>query len=67
MAWTECGRAACRVLHALISDGAFAQDGTFIPLPEKLDTAPLLKLWEKNSFDLLLAEGKITAEVVEQI
>ena len=56
-------------LHALISAGAFAKDGTFIPLPEKLDTAPFLKLWEKNIFDLLLllAEGKITSEVVEQI
>ena len=48
-------------LHALISAGAFAKDGTFFPLPEKLDTAPFLKLWEKNIFDLLLAEGKITA------
>ncbi len=54
-------------LHALISDGAFAKDGTFIPLPEKLDTSRFLKLWEKNIFDLLLAEGKIGAEVVEQI
>ncbi len=54
-------------LHALISAGAFAKDGTFNPLPEKLYTAPFLKLWEKKIFDLLLAEGRITTEVVEQI
>jgi len=33
----------------------------------KLASEPFLKLWEQEVFRLLLAEGKITAEVVENI
>ena len=48
-------------LHALVSEGVFLQDGTFMPLP-KLATEPFLKLWVQEVFKLLLAEGKITEE-----
>jgi hypothetical protein len=41
-------------------------DGTFLPLPT-LATEPFLKLWEQAVFDLLRREGKITAQVVENI
>jgi hypothetical protein len=44
----------------------FLADGTFLPLP-KLATEPFLKLWEQEIFALLLAEGKITEEVVANI
>ena len=44
----------------------FLPDGTFLPLP-KLATEPFLKLWEQEVFALLLAEGKITEEVVANI
>ena len=52
-------------IHALVSQGqgVFLPDGTFVPLP-KLATEPFLKLWEQEVFALLLAEGKITEEVV---
>ena len=40
--------------------------GTFVPLP-KVATEPFLKLWEQAVFDLLLAEGKITSDVVENM
>jgi hypothetical protein len=39
-------------LHALVTDGAFAPDGTFIPLPE-LDRELFEKLWQQQVFDLL--------------
>ncbi len=32
-------------LHALVTDGAFAPDATFIPLPA-LDSEPFVKLWQ---------------------
>jgi hypothetical protein len=60
-------------IHALVSEGVFLPDlsacghaqagGTFLPLP-KLGTEPFLKLWEQEVFALLLAEGKITEDVV---
>ena len=50
-------------IHALVSEGVFLPDGTFVPLP-KLATEPFLKLWEQEVFALLLAEGKITEDVV---
>jgi hypothetical protein len=40
--------------------------GTFLPLP-KLAIEPFLKLWEQEVFALLLAEGKITEEIVANI
>jgi len=32
-------------IHALVSDGAFARDGTFVRVPE-IAVEPFLKLWE---------------------
>jgi hypothetical protein len=42
------------------------ETGAFLPLP-KLATEPFLKLWEQEMFALLLREGKITEEVVQNI
>jgi hypothetical protein len=54
-------------IHALVSEGVFVPEtGAFLPLP-KLATEPFLKLWEQEVFALLLAEGKITDEVVQNI
>jgi hypothetical protein len=53
-------------VHALVTEGVFLPDVTFLPLP-KLATEPFLKLWEQEVFALLLAEGKITEEVVANI
>jgi putative transposase len=54
-------------VHALVTEGVFLpESGAFLPLP-KLATEPLLKLWEQEVFALLLAEGKITEEVVQNI
>ncbi len=53
-------------IHALVAEGVFLPDGTFLELP-KLGSEPFLKLWEQAVFDLLLAEGKITEEVVANI
>ena len=50
----------------MLSEGVFLPDGTFLPLP-KLAIEPFLKLWEQEVFGLLLAEGKITEEVVANI
>jgi hypothetical protein len=44
----------------------FAPDGTSVPMPDT-PAEPYLKLWEKKLFDLLLAEGRITPEIVEQM
>lgn len=41
-------------------------DGTFLLLP-KLAAEPFFKLWEQEGFALLLAQGKITEEVVANI
>ena len=53
-------------IHALVSEGVFLADGTFVPL-HKLASEPFLKLWEKEVFKLLLTEGKITDEIVANI
>jgi hypothetical protein len=53
-------------LHALITDGVFTPDGTFIPLPP-LDGEPFEKLWQRKVFDLLLAHGKINESLVQQM
>ena len=53
-------------IHALVTEGAFTRDGTFVPLPE-IDTEPFLKLWQKKVFDLLLEEGKIDQTLVDQM
>jgi len=36
-------------IHALVSEGVFLPDGTFLPLP-KLASEPFLKLWEQEVF-----------------
>jgi len=53
-------------IHALVSEGVFLPDGTFLPLPE-LASEPFLKLWEQEVFALLLGEGRINDEVVANI
>jgi mRNA interferase RelE/StbE len=51
-------------IHALVTEGVFLPEtGAFLLLP-KLASEPFLKLWEQEVFALLLAEGKITEEVV---
>jgi hypothetical protein len=35
-------------IHALVTEGVFLPDGTFLPLP-KLATEPFLKLWEETA------------------
>jgi len=50
-------------IHALVTEGVFVPDGTFLPLP-RLATEPFLRQWEQEVFALLLAEGKITEDVV---
>ena len=54
-------------LHCLTTYGAFTPDGAFIPLPDDLPGTPFLKLWEAKLFTLLLDEGRITQEVVDQM
>ena len=46
-----------------MTEGVFLADGTFLPLP-KLASEPFLKLWEQEVFALLLAEGKISEDIV---
>jgi len=53
-------------IHALVVDGCFTPDGTFIALPE-LDSEPFEKLWRKKVFDLLLKRGKINESLVTQM
>ena len=53
-------------IHALVTEGVLVPDGAFVPLP-KLATEPFLKLWEQEIFALLLAEGKITEDVVSNM
>lgn len=53
-------------IHALVSDGAFAPDGTFHPLPA-VAVEPFRELFAQKILGLLLARGKIGAEVVENI
>jgi hypothetical protein len=51
-------------VHALVTEGVFLPEkDAFLPLP-KLATEPFLKLWEQEVFALLLAEGKITQDIV---
>ena len=53
-------------LHALVTDGVCAPDGSFIALPA-LDDEPFEKLWQKKVFDLLLKRGKINESLVTQM
>jgi len=54
-------------IHGLITDGAFARDGRFVPLPENLGHEPFLRLWEDKVFRLLLDAGKIDPALVTQL
>ncbi|MCE9553201.1 MAG: transposase [Planctomycetes bacterium] len=54
-------------LHALVTDGAFASDGRFLPLPANLTHEPFLRLWQHKVFRLLLDEGRIEPSLVAQI
>jgi hypothetical protein len=53
-------------VHAIVTDGMFSKDDTFIPLPE-MAVEPFLKPWEKRVFDLLLKRGKIAPQIVKQM
>jgi len=53
-------------IHAIISDGSFLPNGTFVPMPN-LPTAPFLKVWEHHIFKMLIDEGRITPEVAENM
>jgi hypothetical protein len=53
-------------IYALVSEGVFLPESRFMPLPP-LANEPFLKLWEQEVFELLLAEGKFTEEVVVNI
>jgi hypothetical protein len=53
-------------VHAIVTEGAYSKNGTFISLTE-MGLKPFLKLWEKRVFDLLLKPDKITPEIVQQM
>jgi ribosomal protein S27E len=54
-------------IHGLVTDGAFAPDGRFLPLPENLGHDPFLRLWEDKVFALLLDDKKIDPPLVAQL
>ena len=54
-------------IHGLITDGAFTPDGVFHLLPVNLTHEPFLRLWENKVFQLLLDQGRIEPELVEQM
>ena len=51
-------------MHSLLM--VLTSDGNFIPLLE-IAVEPFLKLWERKIFALLLKEGKITQDVVDNM
>ncbi len=53
-------------IHAIISDGSFLPNGTFVPMPD-MPTAPFLKVWEHHVFKMLIDERRITPEVAENM
>lgn len=53
-------------IHAIISDGSFLPNGTFVPMPD-METAPFLKVWEHHVFKMLIDEGRVTPEVAENM
>jgi len=53
-------------LHALVTCGAFTDQGDFLELPE-FDMDSLLLTWQEAVFDLYLARGKIESQVVENM
>ena len=54
-------------IHGIVTDGAFAPDGRFLPLPENLGHDPFLRLWENKVFALLLDDKKIDPPLVAQL
>lgn len=50
-------------VHAIVSEGAFRQDGTFVSVAD-VDMAGCLEQWQEQVFELLLREEKINEEVV---
>jgi hypothetical protein len=53
-------------IHAMVTDGAFTPDGTFLCLP-KIDNGLLLATWQTKVFQLLRAAGKIEQQTVEEM
>jgi hypothetical protein len=53
-------------IHAIVTDGAFTPDGTFLCLP-KIDNGLLLATWQTKVFELLLAAGKIEQQTVDEM
>ncbi len=53
-------------IHVIATDEAYSPDGTFICLPP-MDTKRLLSVWQRKVFDLLLEEGKIDQQLVDQM
>jgi hypothetical protein len=53
-------------IHALVTDGAFTPDGTFIPLPA-IEDEPFVRSFQERIFALLLAKGRITDATVSQM
>ena len=53
-------------VHTVTTDGAFTEDGTFIPLPE-VSAEPFLKIWEEKVFQLLLREKKIQQSLIDDM
>ncbi len=53
-------------IHALVTDGVFLPDGTFRQLSE-VDTGAIHDLWQRRVFQLLLSEGKIDQDTIDQM
>ena len=53
-------------IHAIVTNGVFTEDRTFIPLPE-IAVEPFLTVWEKKVFDLLLKEKKIPKSLIDEM
>jgi hypothetical protein len=53
-------------LHALVTCGAFTDDGTFLDVPA-FDEDRMLALWEDRIFKLLTKEDLVTEDVVGQM
>ena len=53
-------------IHALVTCGAFTEDGSFLETPG-FDEERMLALWENRIFKLLRKEERITEEVVDEM
>ena len=52
--------------HAIISEGCFLPSGHFVPITD-IDITTVVTLWQEKIFALLLAENKITPDVVQNM